>query len=88
MEMIIKKIKIGLLATVLALSTFYSCDSTEKKREKTTEAIPSERFEEAGRADSLRNNDVNSDNDGNDGTANGSMPENVTESSGNAKKDN
>jgi hypothetical protein len=88
MEMIIKKIKIGLLATVIALSAFYSCDSTEKKREKTMNAIPTERFEEAGRSDSLTNNDVNSDNDGNDGTLNGSMPEHVTETGPGTKKDN
>jgi hypothetical protein len=88
MEMIIRKIKTGLLATVIVLSAFYSCDSTEKKREKTTEAIPSERFEEADRPDSLSNNEANSDNDGNDGTMNGSMPENVTEKGTSAKKDN
>ena len=86
--MIIRKIKTGLLAAVIVLSAFYSCDSTEKKREKTTDAIPSERFEEAGRADSLTNNEVSSDNDGNDGTMNGSMPEHVTESGPGTNKDN
>lgn len=65
---------------------FAACDSTEKKREKNKDAIPTERFEEASRADSLSNNDVNSDNDGNDGTMNGSMPENVTQPA--PKKDN
>ena len=88
MEKIIKKIRAGLLTTVILLSAFYSCDSTEKKQQKTVNAIPSERYEEAGRADSLTNNDVNSDNDGNDGTMNGSMPENVTESGSSTKKDN
>lgn len=88
MEMIIKKIKAGLLTTVIVLSVFYSCDSTEKRREKTINAVPTERHEEAARADSLSNNEVNSDNDGNDGTINGSMPENVTETGAGAKKDN
>ncbi len=85
--MIIKKLKIVALAATVILSTgLYSCDSTEKKREKTVNAIPSERYEESKTADSLRNNEVNSDNDGNDGTMNGSMPENVTEPA--PKKDN
>ena len=88
MEMILKKIKTAFLATVIISSAFYSCDSTEKKREKTVNAIPSERYEEAGRQDSLTNNDVNSDNDGNDGTMNGSMPEHVTETGPGTKKDN
>lgn len=87
MEFIIKKLKINYLVALLGISaTLYACDTTEKKREKTVNAIPTERYEEAGRADSLSNNDVNSDNDGNDGTLNGSMPENVTQPA--PKKDN
>jgi hypothetical protein len=88
MEMIVKKMKTALLAAVIISSAFYSCDSTEKKRSKNKDAIPTERFEEAGRQDSLSNNQVNSDNDGNDGTMNGSMPEHVTETGPRTKKDN
>jgi hypothetical protein len=88
MEMILKKMKVALLAAIIVTSGLYSCDSTEKKRQKNKDAIPTERFEEAGRQDSLSNNQVNSDNDGNDGTMNGSMPEHVTETSPKAKKDN
>ena len=90
MEMIIKKIKTGILLGSIVLSgALYSCDSTEKKMDKTVDAIPSERYEEADQPDSLRNNEVNSDNDGNDGTMNGSMPEHVTETAKPAaKKDN
>jgi hypothetical protein len=86
MEMIIKKIKAGLLAALIISSAFYSCDSTEKKREKNKDAIPTERYEEAKAPDSLTNNQVHSDNDGNDGTLNGSMPSNVSEPA--PKKDN
>jgi len=87
MESILKSIRAYSIIGLLGLSTvFYACDSTEKKREKNKDAIPTEKFEEASRADSLSNNDVNSDNDGNDGTANGSMPENVTQPA--PKKDN
>lgn len=77
----------NILIGLLGLSAlFAACDSTEKKRQKNKDAIPTERFEEASRSDSLSNNDVNSDNDGNDGTMNGSMPENVTQPA--PKKDN
>jgi len=80
MEYFGRKMRINTLIGLLSLSVMFgACDSTEKKRQKNKDAIPTERFEEASRADSLSNNDVNSDNDGNDGTANGSMPENVTE---------
>lgn len=84
--MILKKMKAALLAAVIIVSALSSCDSTEKKREKTKDAIPTERYEEAGRQDSLSNNQVHSDNDGNDGTMNGSMPSNPTEPS--PQKDN
>lgn len=68
------KYLLGIAACVLVME---SCDSTEKKREKTQNAIPSERFEEANTPDSLSNNQVESDNDGNDGTMNGSKPNTV-----------
>jgi hypothetical protein len=88
MEIIMKKIRVCLLAAVIVSSALYSCDSTEKKRQKNKDAIPTERFEQAGDPDSLSKNQVHSDNDGNDGTLNGSMPSNVTETSPGAKKDN
>ena len=70
--------KLNALMGILCLTfCLGACDSTEKRREKTQNAVPTERFEEAKAPDSLSNNKVSGDNDGNDGTMNGSMPEHV-----------
>ncbi len=73
-----KSFKLNIVVGILFLSGgLFSCDTTEKRLEKTQNAIPTERYEEAKAPDSLSNNKVSGDNDGNDGTMNGSMPEHV-----------
>lgn len=80
MNLHLKRIKIGFLSGLLILSMgMFSC-GPERTREMNQTAPPPTADQDAAEADSLIDNDNRSDNDGNDGTLNGSMPETSTPS--------